>query len=87
MSFLLYPILTASSLISYASKKHTDKPYSHYYATIGGISYIDCLKYALEHSSSIRLSPGALLLAPLISSGIRMTTGYIIGTSAYDCIN
>lgn len=87
MSLLLYPILTASSLITYASKKHSDKSYSHYCATIGAISYMDCLRYALQNSSSIHISPKALLIAPLVSTAIRMTTGYIIGTTAHDCIN
>ncbi len=87
MSLLLYPILTASSLISYASKKHTDRLYNRYYTSIGAISYIDCLRYALQNSPSIHLSPGALLIAPLISTGIRMTTGYIIGKAVYDCMN
>ncbi len=88
MSILLSPTIIAHTLISYASQKHSDKSYMYYQAGVCTISYIESL---LTIISKIPISSyfnvKSLCIAPTIPSIMRMGTGYIIGSIAYDCMN
>lgn len=88
MSILLSPIIAAHSLISYASQKHADKSYMYYQAGVGTISYIESLLTIIaKNPQSTHLNIKPLFVAPIIPTGLRIATGYVIGTLAYDCMN
>lgn len=87
MSILLSPIVAAHSLISYASQKHSDKSYMYYQGGVGIISYIESLLTIIaKNPTSSYFNVKSLFIAPTIPSIMRMGTGYIIGSIAYDCM-